>query len=57
MVPQVSADDLRDAWPLLDAEERLAGFEGLERAEAPDFFQSLSSRSQAQIRAGRRRRL
>jgi magnesium transporter len=48
----VSADDLRDAWPLLDAEERVAGFEALERADAPDFFQSLSSRAQAQILLG-----
>jgi magnesium transporter len=50
--PAVTPEDLRDAWPLLDAEERVAGFQGLDRSEAPDFFQSLSSRAQAQVLLG-----
>jgi magnesium transporter len=52
MAETVSTEDLRDAWPLLDAEERCAGFEALERTEAPGFFQSLSSRAQGQILLG-----
>jgi magnesium transporter len=52
MAETVSSADLRDAWPLLDAEERCAGFEALERAEAAGFFESLSSRAQGQILLG-----
>ena len=40
-------DDLQEAWPLLDAEERLSGFLALERTEADEFFLELSSRDQA----------
>ena len=39
--------DLQEAWPLLDAEERLAGFLALDRTEADEFFLTLSSRDQA----------
>jgi magnesium transporter len=49
MARPVTVYDLRDAWPLLDAEERVAGFEALERIEAHDFFESLTARGQAQI--------
>jgi magnesium transporter len=42
-------DDLREAWDLLDVEDRLAGFRALERTEAEDFFLSLSSRDQAEL--------
>jgi magnesium transporter len=52
MPTRVSPDDLRDAWPLLDAEERVAGFETLERTQAQAFFESLASRGQAQILLG-----
>ena len=38
-------DDLREAWDLLDVEDRLAGFRALERTEAEDFFLSLRSRA------------
>ncbi len=44
--------DLRDAWPVLDAEERVEGFLALSRAGAGGFFQSLNSRGQAQILTG-----
>jgi magnesium transporter len=40
-------DDLLEAWPLLDGEERLAGFLALDRSEADEFFLGLSSRDQA----------
>jgi magnesium transporter len=40
-------DDLLEAWPLLDVEERLSGFLALERTEADEFFLGLSSRDQA----------
>jgi magnesium transporter len=39
--------DLLEAWPLLDAEERLSGFITLDRTEADEFFLELSSRDQA----------
>jgi magnesium transporter len=42
-------DDLREAWDLLDVEDRLAGFRALERTEAEDFFLSLRSRDQAEL--------
>ena len=42
-------DDLREAWDLLDVEDRLAGFRALERPEAEDFFLSLRSRDQAEL--------
>ncbi len=40
-------DDLLEAWPLLDAEERLSGFLALDRSEADEFFLARSSRDQA----------
>ena len=40
-------EDLLEAWPLLDAEERLSGFLDLDRTEADEFFLDLSSRDQA----------
>ena len=45
----LTLDDLREAWDLLDEEDRLAGFRALERTEAEDFFLSLSSRDQAEL--------
>jgi magnesium transporter len=42
-------DDLLEAWPLLDGEERLAGFLALDRGEADEFFLELSSRDQAAL--------
>jgi len=52
MADLLTVDDLRDAWPLLDADERVAGFEALERQEAADFFESLTARGQAQVLLG-----
>lgn len=55
----LSADELRDAWPLLDLEERGDGLRVLPREEAEDFFISLSAGDQAALllyfRAGQRR--
>src|SRR5690242_20726468 len=55
----LSLDDLRDAWPLLDLEERADGLRVLEREDAEEFFISLSARDQAHLllhfRPGQRR--
>jgi magnesium transporter len=45
----LTLDDLREAWDLLDVEDRLGGFRSLERTEAEDFFLSLRSRDQAEL--------
>ena len=45
----LSVDDLREAWDLLDTEERLSGFRALERTEAEAFFLGLSSRDQTEL--------
>ncbi len=56
---KLSVDDLRDAWPLLDLEERSDGLRVLDREDAEDFFINLSSRDQATLlmhfRPGQRR--
>jgi magnesium transporter len=44
---RLSASELGDAWAVLSEEERFEGFLHLERAEADDFFLSLSAREQA----------
>ena len=55
----LGADDLRDAWPLLDLEERSDGLRVLPREEAEDFFIALTPVDQAALligfRAGQRR--
>jgi len=55
----LSLEDLRDAWPLLDLDERGDGLRVLPREDAEDFFISLSAVDQAQLllhfRAGQRR--
>jgi magnesium transporter len=43
------AEDLRDAWPFLDEEEKLEGFRLLEAAEAEDLFHSLGARDQSAL--------
>jgi len=45
-------DELRDAWPVLDAGERLEGFRSLPREEAEDFFLELSSRGHFSLLSG-----
>ncbi|MDB4961579.1 MAG: Mg/Co/Ni transporter MgtE / domain protein [Myxococcales bacterium] len=56
---ELSADELRDAWPLLDLEERSDGLRVLPREDAEDFFVSLSAADQAALllhfRPGQRR--
>jgi magnesium transporter len=44
--------ELRDAWPLLDREEKVEGFRLLAPAEAEDFFLGLDARAQADLLAG-----
>jgi magnesium transporter len=48
----LSADDLRDAWHVLSAAERLEGFRLLPRHEAEDLFFTLSPMDQADIILG-----
>ncbi|HEX4455523.1 MAG TPA: magnesium transporter [Kofleriaceae bacterium] len=56
---QLGVDELRDAWPLLDLEERGDGLRVLPREDAEEFFISLAPRDQADLllhfRAGQRR--
>ncbi|HEY5920380.1 MAG TPA: magnesium transporter [Kofleriaceae bacterium] len=56
---QLSIDELRDAWPLLDLEERSDGLRVLPREDAEEFFIGLSSHDEAQLmlhfRPGQRR--
>jgi magnesium transporter len=55
----LSAEELRDAWPLLDLDERSDGLRVLLREDAEDFFIALSATDQAQLllhfRPGQRR--
>jgi magnesium transporter len=46
---RLSPDELHEAWPLLDRQDRLEGFLMLERPVAEDFFFTLSSRDQAEL--------
>ncbi len=43
------ADDLRDAWPALDLEERLEGFRLLDPSEAELLFEDLEAREQCAL--------
>jgi magnesium transporter len=56
---QLGIDEIRDAWPLLDLEERGDGLRVLPREDAEEYFISLSSRDQADLllhfRPGQRR--
>lgn len=56
---ELSAEDLRDAWPLLDLEERGDGLRVLPREDAEEFFVSLPASDQAAMilhfRPGQRR--
>jgi magnesium transporter len=45
-------DELRDAWALLDAEERLDGFRLLDREDADDFFLELTAPGQESVLRG-----
>jgi magnesium transporter len=55
----LSADELRDAWPLLDLDERGDGLRVLPREDAEEFFIQLSATDHAQLmlhfRPGQRR--
>jgi magnesium transporter len=55
----LSIDELRDAWPLLDLEERGDGLRVLPREDAEDYFIALPAADQAALllhfRAGQRR--
>ncbi|MBA3819246.1 MAG: magnesium transporter [Deltaproteobacteria bacterium] len=56
---ELSSEDLRDAWPLLDLEERSDGLRVLPREDAEEFFIALSATDQSALllhfRAGQRR--
>ncbi len=43
----LTIDELRDAWPVLDADERFEGFLALDRESADDFFLGLPAHDQA----------
>jgi magnesium transporter len=47
--PGLTADELRDIWMILSAEERVTGFKLLLRTEAEDFFFELAAQDQAQL--------
>ncbi|HEY0194814.1 MAG TPA: magnesium transporter [Kofleriaceae bacterium] len=48
----LSVDELRDAWPLLDLEERSDGLRVLPREDAEDFFIALTATDQAALLLG-----
>jgi len=56
---QLTPDELRDAWPLLDLEERVDGLRVLAREDAEEFFVALPAADQAALllhfRSGQRR--
>ncbi len=56
---ELAVDELRDAWPLLDLEERSDGLRVLPREDAEEFFIGLTPADQAALlvhfRAGQRR--
>jgi magnesium transporter len=56
---ELSMDELRDAWPLLDLEERSDGLRVLPREDAEEFFIALPAHDQAKLvlhfRPGQRR--
>ena len=45
--PPLTIDELRDAWPVLSADERFEGFLALDRESADDFFLGLPAHDQA----------
>ena len=49
---RTTASELRERWPLLSPEERIEGFERLDRDEAEGFFLSLSPRGKAMVIGG-----
>jgi magnesium transporter len=49
---RITVDELRDAWPVLDAEERLEGFRSLPREEAEDYFLELATRGHVTLLQG-----
>src|SRR5688572_21754400 len=55
----LSADELREAWPVLDLDERSDGLRLLEQEDAEELFESLSAHDQMRLllhwRPGKRR--
>jgi len=47
--PGLSYDELRDAWPLLSASDRVEGFTMLSREESEELFDTLDAREQAEL--------
>lgn len=57
---RLTAEELREVWPVLSADERVEAFQHMDRTESDDFFIGLSAREQAAIllaMAGSERRL
>ena len=48
-IGRMDATSLLEAWPILDAEERVEGFELLDSVTAADFFLGLTTRDQAEL--------
>ncbi len=48
----LSTEELREVWPILNSEDRVEGFRLLSREDADDFFMSLSSYGQSDIILG-----
>lgn len=49
---RVALGDLRDAWSLLDPEERVEAFRSLKAGDAEEFFEGLSAMDQSQVVLG-----
>ena len=41
--------ELYEAWPVLSTDERVEGFETLQREQADDFFLQLNAKDRAQL--------
>lgn len=46
---QISADELRDAWPVLSVQDRVDGFKSVPHTIADDFFLSLNAKEQSDL--------
>jgi len=49
LVERLTPQELREAWPVLNREERVEGFQNLDRSDAEEFFLELTPRGQAMV--------
>jgi magnesium transporter len=49
LTERLTPQELREAWPVLNREERLEGFQNLARSDAEEFFLELTPRAQAMV--------